>query len=165
MKNTNTLITCFFCCWFIQIIIFNQFLFNNWINPYVYILFILFIHPIKGNLFTLLTSFSIGLLIDLGSNTLSDVGPIHGLSCLVLGYFRPNFIKIITSRINNLNDFSFNNLSFGRVFTYIFSCSIIHHFLLFLFSGLQIINILISTLLSSFFTILLLVFSYYIFKK
>ena len=59
----------------------------------------------KGNLFILMTSFSIGLLIDLGSNTLSDVGPLHGFSCLVLGYFRPNFIKIISSRINNLNDF------------------------------------------------------------
>ncbi len=165
MKNTNSVIACFFVCWFIQIIIFNQFLFNNWINPYVYILFILFIHPIKGNLFILMTSFSIGLLIDLGSNTLSDVGPIHGLSCLILGYLRPNFVKIISSRTNNLNDFSYNNISFGRVFTYISSCSILHHFLLFLFSGLQIINILISTLLSSFFTILLLVFSYYIFKK
>ena len=165
MKNNKTLIACFFCGGLIQVIIFNQFLFNNWINPYVYILFILFIHPIKGSLFILMTSFSIGLLIDLGSNTLSDVGPIHGFSCLVLGYFRPNFIKIISSRINNLNAFRFNNLSFGRVFTYILSCCILHHFLLFLFSGLQIINILISTLLSSFFTILLLVFSYYIFKK
>ena len=165
MKNNKTLIACFFGCWLIQIIIFNQFLFNNWINPYIYILFILFIHPIKGNLFILMISFSMGLLIDLGSNTLSDVGPIHGLSCLILGYFRPNFIKIISSRTNNLNDFSFNNISFGRVFVYISSCSILHHFLLFLFSGLQIINLLISTLLSSFFTILLLVFSYYIFKK
>ncbi|MBH75928.1 MAG: hypothetical protein CMP68_02030 [Flavobacteriales bacterium] len=165
MKNTKTLIACFFGCWLIQIIIFNQFLFNNWINPYIYILFILFIHPIKGNLFILMTSFSIGLLIDLGSNTLSDIGPIHGLSCLILGYFRPNFMKIISSRTNNLNDFSFNNISFGRVLVYISSCSILHHFLLFLFSGLQIINLLISTLLSSFFTILLLLFSYYIFKK
>ena len=165
MKNNKTLIACFFGCWLIQIIIFNQFLFNNWINPYIYILFILFIHPIKGNLLILITSFSIGLLIDLGSNTLSDVGPIHGLSCLILGYFRPNFIKIISSRTNNLNDFSFNNISFGRVFVYISSCSILHHFLLFLFSGLQIINLLISTLLSSFFTILLLLFSYYILKK
>jgi len=165
MKNNKTLIACFFGCWLIQIIIFNQFLFNNWINPYIYILFILFIHPIKGNLFILMISFSMGLLIDLGSNTLSDVGPIHGLSCLILGYFRPNFIKIISSRTNNLNDFSFNNISFGRVFVYISSCSILHHFLLFLFSGLQIINLLISTLLSSFFTILLLLFSYYILKK
>ena len=137
MKNNKTLIACFFCCWLIQVIIFNEFLFNNWINPYVYILFILFIHPFKGNLFILMTSFSIGLLIDLGSNTLSDVGPIHGFSCLVLGYFRPNFIKIISSRINNLNDFSFNNLSFGRVFTYILSCCILHHFLLLLVAFLS----------------------------
>ena len=105
MKNNKSIIICFFGCFFIQIFILNQFLFNNWINPYYYIVFILFIHPQKNNLFILLTSFLIGISIDLGSSTLTSVGPIHALSCLVLGYLRPNLMKIISSRVNNLNDF------------------------------------------------------------
>lgn len=165
MKTNNSILFCFFGNIILQIFILNQFLFSNWINPYYYIIFILFLPIKKSSLFIILGSFLIGIFVDIGIGTLSTAGPIHAFSSLLLGYFRPKYIKLISSRGNNLIDFNFNNLSFGRVLTYLTLTTIFHHFILFLFSGLNLKNILISTFLSSLFTIFLLISSYYIFKK
>jgi len=162
MKTNNSILFCFFGNIMLQVFILNQFLFSNWINPYYYIIFILFLPAKKNYLFVILSSFLIGLFIDIGSGTLSASGPIHALSSLCLGYFRPKYMKLISIRGNDLN---FYNLSFGRITSYLIFGSIFHHFILFVFSGLSLINLFISTLLSSFFTILLLILSYYIFRK
>ena len=165
MKKNNSILFCFFGNIILQILILNQFLFSNWINPYYYIIFILFL-PIKTRfILVVLSSFLIGIFVDVGSGTLSTTGPIHAFSSLFLGYFRPKYIKLISSRGNNLNDFNFDNLSLGRIVTYLTLTTIFHHFILFLFSGLNLKNVLISTFLSSLFTIFLLISSYYIFKK
>ncbi len=165
MKTNNVILFCFFGNITLQIFILNQFLFSNWVNPYYYIIFILFLPTRKSHLFIILSSFLIGLFIDIGIGTLSICGPIHAFSSLCLGYFRPKYLQLISFRENNLNDLNFSNLNFGRILSYLIFGTISHHFILFLFSGLNFINILISTLLSSVFTILLLIFSYYIFKK
>ncbi len=165
MKTNNSILFCFFGNIILQIFILNQFLFSNWINPYYYIIFILFLPIKKSSLFVILASFLIGVFVDVGTGTLSATGPIHAFSSLFLGYFRPKYIKLISSRGNNLSDFNFNNLSFSKVLTYLIITTISHHFILFLFSGLNLKNVLISTFLSSLFTIFLLISSYYIFKK
>ena len=165
MKTNNSILFCFFGNIILQVFILNQFLFSNWINPYYYIIFILFLPTRKSSLFIILSSFFIGLFIDVGIGTLSTCGPIHAFSSLCLAYFRPKYLKLISVRENNSNDLNFSNLNFGRILLYLIFGSISHHFILFLFSGLSFINVLISTLISAFFTILLLIFSYYIFKK
>ena len=165
MKTNNDIIFCFFGNVILQVFILNQFLFSNWINPYYYIIFILFLPSKKNHLFIILSSFLIGLFIDVSIGTLSTSGPVHALSSLCLGYFRPKYIQIISVRGSNLNEQSFNNLNFGRIMSYLVFGVLFHHFTLFTLSGLNLINILISTSLSSLFTILLLIFSYYIFKK
>ena len=162
MKTNNSILFCFFRNIIFQVFILNQFLFSNWINPYYYIIFILFIPVKKNYLFVILSSFLIGLFIDIGLGTMSASGPIHAMSSLCLGYFRPNYIKVISVRGNELD---FSNLNFSRIILYLICSVFFHHFILFIFSGLSLINILISTLFSSFFTILLIIFSYYIFKK
>jgi len=165
MKTNNSILFCFFGNIILQVYILNQFLFNNWINPYYYIIFILFIPTKKNHLYVVLYSFLIGLFIDIGSGTLTTSGPVHALSSLLLGYFRPKYIKIISIRESNLNDLNFYNLNFGRIISYLFFGTFFHHLTLFIFFGLSFTNILISASFSSFFTILLLTLSYYIFKK
>lgn len=165
MKTNNSILFCFFGNVIFQIFVLNQFLFSNWINPLYYVIFILFIPTKKSHLFIILSSFLIGLLVDIGTGTLSSSGPIHALSSMILGYFRPKYIKFISTRGNSISELNFNNLNFSRVFFYIIIGVFFHHFLLFIFSGLNFKNILISTFLSSFFTSILLMFSYYIFKK
>jgi len=149
-----------------QIFVLNEFLFLQYINPYLYIIIILFF-PIQVNkVVLLLYSFMIGLIIDIGSITFQDYGPVHGISSLTLGYFRYRFIRLISIRGYNIQDFDFHYLNFYRLSLYLISTTIFHHFLLFYFSYLEnIVYTLKITFFSSFFTIILLTCSYYIFYK
>ena len=68
----------------VQIVIFNNIDLFGYINPYPYILFIL-LYPVNSNRAGLLiTSFLLGLTIDLFTNS----GGIHAASCLILAYVR-----------------------------------------------------------------------------
>ncbi len=165
MKNNKSILFCFLGNIIFQIFLLNNFLFSNWINPYYYIIFILFLPPKISHFFLVILSFFIGLCIDVGSGTLTSIGPAHALSSLLLGYLKPRYLSLIKVRSTSLNDVDFNHVNTVSLILYLTLTTIAHHFLLFLFSGLSLINILISTILSSFFTILLLICSYYIFKK
>ena len=151
---------------FFQIFVLNEFLFLQYINPYIYIGIILFL-PIQTNkVILLLYSFVIGLIIDIGSITFQDYGPVHAISSITLAYFRYRFIRIISVRGYNIQDIDLHYLSFYRLSLYIVSTTIFHHFLLFYFSYLQnIFYTLKITFFSSFFTIIILTCSYYIFYK
>ena len=72
-----------------QVVIFNNFNFFGYINPYPYILFII-LYPVNGNKYSLLlASFLLGLTMDLFCNS----GGVHAASCLLLAYFRPLIFK------------------------------------------------------------------------
>ncbi|MFD2891936.1 rod shape-determining protein MreD [Flavobacterium chuncheonense] len=74
---------------FLQIIIFNNIDLFGYVNPYPYVLFIL-LFPVNGNKYTLLvTSFLLGLLLDVFCNS----GGIHTASSIILATLRPNFFK------------------------------------------------------------------------
>ena len=165
MTTNKSILLCFLGSMVFQIYVLNQFLFSGWVNPYYYIIFILFLPAKKNHLFVILSAFLIGICIDIGSGTLNSIGPIHGFGSLCLGYFRHKYIRLISIRGNNLNDFNFYTLDVYRIFFYLSITTLFHHALLFFFSGHSFVNILISTICSSFFTILLLICSYYIFKK
>jgi len=149
-----------------QILVLNEFLFSQYINPYLYITIILFL-PIQINRIKLLLyGFFIGLIIDIGSITFQDYGPVHAIATLTLAYFRFRFIRLISIRGYNIQDLDFNHLSFYRLSLYLFTTTIFHHFLLFYFSYLEnIFYTLKITFFSGFFTIILLTCLYYIFYK
>ena len=72
-----------------QITIFNNIDFLGYINPFPYILFII-LFPVNGNKSILvLSSFFIGIIIDLFCNS----GGVHAASCLLLAYVRPIIFK------------------------------------------------------------------------
>ena len=63
--------------------------FLGFIMPLPYILFII-LYPVNSNRATLLlSSFFLGLIMDLFSNS----GGIHATACLVLAYYRPYLFK------------------------------------------------------------------------
>ena len=110
--------------------------------------------------------FIIGLIIDIGSITFQDYGPVHAISSLTLAYFRNYFIRLVSIRGYNIQDFDFHYLNFYRLSLYLISTTIFHHFLLFYFSYLEnIVYTLKITFFSAFFTIIILTCSYYIFYK
>lgn len=148
----------------VQVIILNHINFLGYINPYLYILFIL-LFPIKNNrLVFLLLSFLLGLIIDV----FSDSGGIHAAACVSIAYLRPLFLKWTFGAAYEHNTVKFNSIEFGSRLLYISMLTIIHHFILFLlevFNFSEIILTLQKTLFSSIFTILLTTIVTIIFSK
>ena len=149
----------------LQILLFNNINFSQNINPYLYITFI-FIFPLNKNRFVFLsTAFIYGLTLDL----FSDTGGIHAASLLFVAFLRVPFVKLFFKK--NTKDYLLFNLhseAFGQVFNYVVTLTIIHHFILLSldnFSFHNIETVLLNTLYSSTFTLLLYFLGSYILRK
>ncbi|WP_369047887.1 rod shape-determining protein MreD [Tenacibaculum sp. UWU-22] len=164
MNKTAEIIFLFFFLLFLQVFILNKILFLGYINPYLYIAFV-FLYPLKENKTSLLISaFLLGLCVDFFSNS----GGIHAFATVFIAYIRSYLIHPIFRK--SPADYPFFNLRlepFGKVFNYVSILTIIHHFLLFSlanFSFQNYVNVLINTLFSSIFTLILFFLGDYIFR-
>tara|TARA_B100000780_G_scaffold77047_1_gene51987 strand:+ start:2255 stop:2758 length:504 start_codon:yes stop_codon:yes gene_type:complete len=149
----------------LQVLVLNNVLFLGYVNPYLYIIF-LFLFPLKKDRFRFLfIAFLLGLSIDV----FSDSGGIHAFSTLTIAYFRLFFVKVFFSKYEV--DYPFFDLSlepFGKKFNYVATLTLIHHFILFSFANFSFNNfsqVLINTLYSSIFTLVLYFPVVYIFSK
>ena len=137
-----------------QVIICNIINFFGFINPYIYILFI-FLFPIRKNrMILLLTSFLLGLLIDI----FSDSGGVHASAAVSLAYIRPILLKSSFGTLYEHQSVKFRNTEPGSLITYLILGTLPHHLILFsleIFNISSILLILKKTLFSSIFTIIL----------
>lgn len=137
-----------------QVAICNHINFLGYINPYIYIIFI-FLFPIRDDrLILLLVSFTLGLLVDL----FSDSGGVHAAASVCLAYARPILLKSSFGMLYEHQSIKFSSTDIGSLITYITAGTILHHFVLFTLEIFNISNILLilkKTLFSSIFTILL----------
>lgn len=146
----------------LQIVVFNNIQFSGYINPYIYVLFILLLpfETPKGLL--MLSSFLLGLSIDMFTNTLG----MHAAACVFMAFLRPHVLQYIAPREG------YESGSLPRIYYYGFNWflkySIIlilaHHIFLFyieVFTFSGFFYTLSRALLSSLFTIILIVFSQY----
>lgn len=148
----------------VQVLVLNQINFLGYINPYIYILFIL-LYPVKNSrtLFILL-GFILGLSIDL----FLDSGGIHAAACVSIAYIRPVVLKFCFGTVYEYQAIKFDTVEFGSKFLYITILTVIHHFILFsleIFNISKIILILQKTLFSSIFTIILCILVTVIFSR
>lgn len=150
---------------FLQVFILNNINFLGFINPYLYITFV-FLYPLKENRFSFLfLSFFLGLCIDF----FADSGGIHASSILLIAYLRLSFIKIYFKKLPV--DYPFFNLrseAFGKVFNYVVTLTVTHHLIYFSFINFSFQNmsmVLLNTLYSSIFTLILFFIGTYIFTK
>ncbi len=138
----------------VQVLVLNNINFLGYINPYIYILFII-LFPIKNNrLLFILLSFLLGLTIDL----FLDSGGINAAACVTIAYIRPVILKFVFGTIYEHQTVKFNTTELGQRLTYFSIITIIHHFILFsleVFNTTKILLILKKTLFSSIFTIIL----------
>lgn len=147
----------------IQIVVLEQIEFGGWINPYLYILFII-LYPINSNKSGFITaSFCLGLVMDM----FSDSGGVHATACLLLAYFRPGFLKFAFGLSYEYQTIRIaDKLSVDR-FTFIMSAILFHHFVLFALELYRIdlfYQLITRTLLSTIFTFILCVISIYLIK-
>lgn len=113
----------------IQVMILNNIHFGGYINPYVYVLFVLML-PIDVPGWLLLTSaFGMGLTIDL----FSDTQGMHAAATVLLAFFRPGVMRMISGR----SDFdpgtipTISSLGARWILLYSVTLIFIHHSLLF----------------------------------
>lgn len=147
----------------VQIIIFNNMNFLGYISPFPYLLFII-LYPVNGNKSGLLiASFFLGLIMDMFSNS----GGIHATACLVLAYFRPYIFKFSFGLSYEYQTIKLNDVLTPERFSFILMSVVIHHFTLFVLEAFQLsffLDILLRSLLSSIFTILICIIIIYLIK-
>lgn len=165
MNNTITLhITRFVLLVLIQALVLNNINFLGYINPYIYILFIL-LYPINNNrILFIFLSFLLGLSVDL----FSDSGGVHAAASVFIAYVRPLFLKFAFGATYDHQTVKINSSDIGQRFTYFSFITIIHHFILFsleVFNTTKVLLILKKTLFSSIFTIILCVLITLIFSR
>ena len=77
----------------LQVLVLNNVQFLGFLNPYIYILFILSL-PVKfPRWITLILGFVLGLIIDIFSNTIG----IHAFATVLIAFFRAGIIKLFIS--------------------------------------------------------------------
>jgi len=147
----------------VQIIIFNNMNFLGYISPFPYVLFII-LYPVNGNKSGLLfASFLLGIIMDMFSNS----GGIHTTACIVLAYYRPYLFKFSFGLSYEYQTVKLNDVLTPERFSFILLSVVIHHFVLFVLEAFKISffwDILIRTLLSTIFTIIICITIIYLIK-
>jgi len=148
----------------VQVTICSNIDFLGYINPYIYIIFI-FLFPIKDDrMVLLLTSFLLGMLVDM----FLDSGGVHAAASVFLAYVRPILLKTSFGMLYEHQSIKFSNTEIGSLITYITFGSLIHNFVLFsleVFNIASILLILKKTLFSSIFTIILCILIIILFSR
>jgi rod shape-determining protein MreD len=147
----------------LQIAILDNMTFLGFIMPLPYILFII-LYPVNSNKSALLiSSFFLGLIMDLFSNS----GGIHATACLILAYYRPYIFKFAFGISYEYQTIKLNESLTPERFTFILLTVVIHHFTLFILEAFQVTfiwDILLRTLLSTVFTIISCIIIIYLIK-
>jgi len=138
-----------------QVLVLNNIQFLGYINPYLYILFILALPVQMPRWMTLLLAFALGLTIDIFSNT----GGMHASASVLVAFSRNGIIKLFTSIEEGNNPTpSFYTFGVSAYVKYVVSLVFIHHTTLFILEAFSFANFWITfakIILSSLVTVLM----------
>jgi len=148
----------------LQIFVFNHFQLMGFINPYVYILFILLLPLETPKWLLLVLGFIIGYVIDYFSHSIG----INIFSTVLVAYLRPVFIKYVIPKLEPGPDvrISIKQIGFSSFLTYTGLLVFIHHITLFYLEIFRLSYFFITlkhAILSSIVTIILILISQYLF--
>jgi rod shape-determining protein MreD len=149
----------------LQVLLFNNIQFSGYVNPYVYIMFILLLPFEIPAWLLLIISFFTGLIIDLFSGTPG----MHTSATVLTGFVRPFILRIISPRDGYEPGADPSMLIYGFRWFLIYTSIIviIHHTALFyleVFRFTDFFRTLLRVLLSSLFSITFVVLLEYIRK-
>jgi rod shape-determining protein MreD len=143
-----------------QVLVFNNIQFSGYVNPYVYILFILLLPFEIPAWMVLLLSFSMGITIDFFSGTPG----IHTSSTVLAGFVRPYVLRVVSPRdgYESGPDPSMSSYGFRWFFSYTLLIVLIHHIALFYLEVFRfadffrtMLRIILSTLFSLIFILII----------
>jgi len=153
----------FFFLVFLQVLILNHIYFGGYINPYFYIYFILLLPFRAPRWLLLISAFILGLSIDIFTNTIG----LNAAACVVMAFFRPFVISAISTGPESLigDTPSLRNQGIKWFLYYSIILVLIHHSVLFyleIFRFSEFTVTFIRVLLSSAFTMVLVLISEYL---
>ncbi len=148
----------------VQVMVLNHINFLGYLNPYIYIIFIL-LAPININksLF-LVSSFILGLIMDF----FGDSGGVHAAACTIIAFFRPVALRSVFGLSYEFQTLKLSNLRFGEKFIYVILMVLTHHIVLFsleIFNFSHILLIAKKTLFSSLLTIIVTMLVLVLFRR
>ena len=154
----------FFFLIFFQVLILNHINLSGYINPYFYIYFILLLPFDTPKWILLIVAFLLGLGVDIFTNTIG----LNAAACVMMAFARPLVISAISSGPESLlgDTPSLRNQGVKWFLYYAVILILIHHFALFyleIFRFNEFMATLVRVLLSSAFTLLLVLISEYTF--
>jgi cell shape-determining protein MreD len=153
----------FFFLVFFQVLILNHINLGGYINPYFYIYFILLLPFETPRWLLLLAAFILGLNIDIFTNTIG----LNASACVLMAFCRPFVISAISSGPESLigDTPSLRNQGIKWFLYYSIILVLIHHFTLFyleIFRFSEFMMTFVRVLLSSAFTMFLVLISEYL---
>jgi|TARA_B110000263_G_scaffold249027_1_gene265407 hypothetical protein len=138
-----------------QVIIFNNINLFGIINPIVYLLFILLYRFDSSQINLLLLSFTIGIIIDLFSNTAGA----NTIATITVSFLRPVLIKFSLGDVYGFNSLLNRNIRVLNKLIFIFLIVFIHQLIMSFveyFNFIMIMSIIKNTIFNSFFSFIIL---------
>jgi len=150
----------------VQIIVIRNIELGRFINPFLYVLFIIALPFETPKLLLILSSFVLGITIDMFYDTMG----LHAAACVFMAYIRPSILKLFSPR----EGYEFGTqptiqyLGVPWFISYSGILIILHHLVLFyleVFRFSEFFYNLLRVVLSSIFTLLLVVLTQYLFQN
>ena len=144
----------------LQLGLFNNIQFSGYVNPYVYIMFIMLLPVETAAWLLLIISFLTGLLIDLFMSTPG----MHTSATVFAGFIRPYVLRLISPRegYEASSEPSMSVFGFRWYFFYTLIIVFVHHLLLFYLEVFRLtdflttfLRVILSSLFTSIFILLL----------
>jgi hypothetical protein len=150
----------------VQVLIINNIELGRFINPFLYVLFIIILPFETPKWLVLLSAFIIGITIDM----FTDTGGMHAAACVFMGYIRPGILKLFSPR----DGYEFGTqptvqyLGIPWFLSYAGILVLAHHLILFyveIFRFSEFFSTFFRVIISSLFTLLLVIVTQYLFYR
>ena len=142
----------------LQLFVLNNIQFSGFVNPYLYIMFIMLLPFEIAGWLLLILGFAIGFVIDVASVTIG----YHTIATVFMAYLRIHLLRYIAPHDGYESGMSptISSLGFSWFMKYATILTLSHHLVLFCIESFQINDLLFASLralASSIFTIILIV--------
>lgn len=150
----------------IQVLVIKNIELGRFINPFIYVLFIIGLPFETPKWLLLFSAFAMGITIDL----FYDTAGMHAAACVFIAYLRPGLLKLFSPR----DGYEFGTqptiqyLGIPWFLSYSGILILLHHLILFyieVFRFSEFFSTFFRVIVSSVFTILLVVISQYLFNR
>lgn len=155
---------------FVQVLVLNQIVLpaplSGYLNPFLYVLFLLMLPVNMNKSFLLVVCFLCGLSVDMFSSTAG----MHASACLVLGFARPALLNVIAPRegYETTLQLTLKGMGINNFLVYVMVMVLLHHTALYFIEAFSFVNfghLLLRIISSSLATILLIVISQLIMSR